>query len=157
MSLPASTSWGESDDVIIRFAFGSQVVRWVFLSFHCPYSCFTLQHMPLFFRFKSPKPEFSNNYKLKCTSKATILETSLCASLWYFTVKDKWLWMKYFSSLLCQTTKKSKVHRRTLPPDDIWSIHNSLTYPWVLSFGSNMEPMLIEISTFLIHSLNRNN
>ncbi len=36
------------------------------------------------------------------TSNPTILERSEFSSLWYFTKNIRWLWIKYFSSLLCK-------------------------------------------------------
>lgn len=45
ISLLTSTSWGESELVINRLEWGSQVVRRVLLPSHCPsYSCLTLYH-----------------------------------------------------------------------------------------------------------------
>ena len=35
------------------------------------------------------------------TSNPTILESSVVSSLWYLTKNVKWLWIKTFSSLLC--------------------------------------------------------
>jgi len=40
------------------------------------------------------------------TSKPTILDVSVSSSLWYFTVNARWLWMKYFSSLVYNHNSK---------------------------------------------------
>lgn len=60
----------------------------------------------------SYKPYIKNKKKRKrvshlfgVTSNPTIRAESVSRSLWYMTLKLKWLLMKYFSSLLCKRNK----------------------------------------------------
>jgi len=84
-------------------------------------------------------------YLFGVTSNPTIRAEPVSGSLWYMTLKLKWLLIKYFSSLLCRKIVKLLQYGVTKMILQI-KLYNKIQaelYPLIVSFEPNTKSMFI--------------